>query len=257
MRSKPFRFLLLFSLLLLRPTAAAENGRLEKEQLRYPRVRAAAAEKESVLRERFRSRNLAFPPRAILLRAFKKEGQLELWAERTPRGAFVLVHTYGICATSGVLGPKRRAGDQQVPEGFYDLDWFNPQSNFHLSMHISYPNPADRILKTGENPGGDIFLHGDCVTIGCIPVTDAGIEELYWLAIRVKSGGAARLPIEIYPARLDPEGWRALYRSRADHPALLAFWKNLKDGYDYFEKHRRPPAVAVHTDGSYGFPDRP
>ena len=71
-----------------------------------------------------------------------------------------------------------------MPEGFYELDWFNPQSNFFLSLHINYPNASDRILGSRKNPGGDIFLHGSCASIGCIPITDDGIKEVIGLLSR-------------------------------------------------------------------------
>jgi murein L,D-transpeptidase YafK len=154
-------------------------GSFRQQQERFPRVRAAEKAKDSNLRALFESKGLPYPPKGLLLRAFKKEAQLDLWAGNDDHTPLKLVKTYRICATSGQLGPKRRFGDEQVPEGFYELDCFNPQSNFYLSMHISYPNAADRILKTLPNPGGDIFLHGNCVTIGCIPITDDGIKEVY------------------------------------------------------------------------------
>ena len=125
----------------------------------------------------------------MLFRAFKKEALLELWASEDAENSYALVHTYAICATSGVLGPKRKFGDIQVPEGFYELDWFNPQSNFFLSLHISYPNSADWILVSHANPGGDIFLHGNCVTIGCIPITDLFEKDHRALRITVASDG--------------------------------------------------------------------
>jgi murein L,D-transpeptidase YafK len=152
------------------------------EQMKFARVRNAAKDKDETLKQLFGSKGLSYPPKAILLRAFKKEAVLELWVENSS-GSYVLARNYSICATSGILGPKRRIGDGQVPEGFYELDWFNPQSNFFLSLHVSYPNAADRTLGSKQNPGGDIFLHGNCVTIGCIPITDHGIKEVYWLAV--------------------------------------------------------------------------
>ena len=144
-------------------TNAKQNsgGSLQQQQLRFPRVRAAKQEKDAVLRAMIEAKGLAYPPKAILLRAFKKESTLELWAASSEPGPYVLLKTYGICATSGVLGPKRRSGDAQVPEGFYDLDFFNPQSNFYLSMHINYPNAADSILGYRPNLGGTIYLHGN------------------------------------------------------------------------------------------------
>src|SRR5262249_39977186 len=127
---------------------AQQTGSFREQQEKFPRVRAAAEAKDATLRLLFQQKGLAYPPRNLLLRAFKKEAQLELWAGSDERSSLTLVKTYAICATSGHPGPKRRFGDEQVPEGFYELDWFNPQSNFYLSMHINYPNTSDRIFKT-------------------------------------------------------------------------------------------------------------
>ena len=200
------------------------------------------------------AKGLAYPPQAILLRAFKKEGLLELWGSESEAAPYVLLKSYRICATSGVLGPKRRYGDEQVPEGFYDLDWFNPQSNFFLSMHINYPNAADRILGFRANLGGDIFLHGNCASIGCIPITDDGIKEVYWLAVLVKDGGAKQLPIQIFPARMRKQGLRELAKTHLGQGGLIAFSENLKEGFDLFEKDHRLRSVRVAKDGRYEFP---
>src|SRR5262249_603930 len=144
-------------------------------------------------------------------------------------------------------------GDEQVPEGFYTLDWFNPQSNFHLSLHISYPNRSDRILGSRDNPGGNIFLHGNCVTIGCVPITDEGIKEGYWLAVLARSSGQKEIPMEIFPARLDDAGLDRLVPYYRDRPQLLAFWQNLQEGYRQFEREHRPPKVGVDSAGRYVF----
>ena len=228
---------------------------IEQEQLRFPRVRTARQEKDAAVRSIVEKKGLAYPPKAILLRAFKKEGVLELWGAESNSGPYVLLKSYGICATSGVLGPKRRFGDAQVPEGFYDLDWFNPQSNFFLSMHVNYPNAADRILGSRTNPGGDIFLHGNCASIGCIPITDDGIKEVYWLAVLVREDGAKHLPIQIFPARMTEPGFRELAKTHLGQAELVAFWENLKEGYDSFEKDHRLRSVRVTKDGRYEFLD--
>jgi murein L,D-transpeptidase YafK len=222
-------------------------------QWKYSRVRTASKEKDEVLRQRFKEKGLGYPPRAILLRAFKQEAALELWAADAEDQPYVLVHEYRICTSSGTLGPKRRFGDEQVPEGFYELDWFNPQSNFFLSLHINYPNASDRILGSHKNPGGDIFLHGNCASIGCIPITDEGIKEVYWLAVMVHNQNGQRLPIEIFPARLTDDGLKALATTHSNQPMLMAFWSNLKEGYDYFEENHRLPRVKTRPDGSYAF----
>src|SRR5262245_25810524 len=232
--------------------AAPSGVSFRAEQWRFPRVRTAAREKDEVVKQLLASKGIGYPPKAILLRAFKKEGELELWVERSG-GAFVLAKTYSICATSGILGPKRRYGDEQVPEGFYELDWFSPQSNFYLSLHVSHPNAADRILGSKQNLGGDIFLHGSCVTIGCIPVTDDGIKEIYWLAVLARNSGQVHVPIEIFPARLtaaELDQLASAHRTQAD---LVEFWMNLKKGYDFFEMHHQAPVVRVDGGGRYVF----
>jgi murein L,D-transpeptidase YafK len=135
------------------------------------------------------------------------------------------------------------------------LDWFNPQSNFFLSLHISYPNASDRILGSHQNPGGDIFLHGNCASIGCIPITDDGIKEVYWLAVLVHSQSQKHLQIHIFPARLTDDGLKALTATHSNQPTLLAFWSNLKQGYDLFEKNHRFATIKMRGDGTYEFID--
>jgi murein L,D-transpeptidase YafK len=233
---------------------AAPGGiSFREEQWKFPRVRTAAREKDKSLKQLFTQKGLAYPPHALLLRAFKKEGTLELWAENGTSGAYLLVKSYSVCATSGTLGPKRRFGDEQVPEGFYELDWFNPQSNFYLSLHVSYPNKSDRILGSRMNPGGDIFLHGNCVTIGCLPITDDGIKEVYWLAVLAKSSGQKHLPIQIFPARLTDRELDRLAREHRAEPQVVEFWTNLKAGFDYFEAHHRLANVRIDRGGKYAF----
>jgi len=253
---KTTKFALPLLLLLTIPSSSEEMESFRDLQWKYARVRIASKEKDEVLRQRFKERALTCPPRAILLRAFKKEALLELWAADTEDKSYVLVNEYRICTSSGILGPKRRFGDEQVPEGFYELDWFNPQSNFFLSLHISYPNTSDRILGSHQNPGGDIFLHGNCASIGCLPITDDGIKEVYWLAVQVRNLGRQHLPIHIFPARLTDDGLKALATTHPKQPALIAFWSNLKQGHDLFEKTHRLPIIKTRGDGTYEFVDK-
>ena len=154
------------------------NGSFREEQNRYPRVRAARNHAQPGLEELFKNAGLTYPPRRIFLRLFKLEAECELWAASQANGQLTKIKTYAICATSGELGPKRREGDGQVPEGFYHISAFNPWSSFHLSLKIDYPNASDHILSDRRRPGGDIFIHGSCVTIGCVPLRDGPIEEI-------------------------------------------------------------------------------
>lgn len=225
-------------------------GTFRDSQARYPRVRAARAAAQPRLEALFREAGLSYPPREIFLRAFKLEGEMELWARNGVSGPFVLVKTYPICASSGTVGPKRREGDLQVPEGFYHVSGFNPWSRFHLSLRVNYPNASDRILGHKPRLGGDIFIHGSCVTIGCLPLRDGPIEEVYLAAVDARDAGQARIPVHIFPCRLDGD-WRKLERESWRRPGLMDFWRNLKQGYDRFEKHRRVPRIKVDRNGRY------
>ncbi len=207
------------------------------------RVEAARAAKAQAIAAMFSASKVAYPPGELYLRAFKTEGELELWAG--PRGRpLTLVKSYRICASSGDLGPKRQFGDGQVPEGFYRINVFNPRSNFHLSLGVDYPNASDRILGRKGRLGGNIFIHGSCVTIGCIPIEDGPIEELYLIALEARVRGR-NIPVHIFPRRMDEAGLEALQQRAGPDAALLRFWRGLAPGYAAFEASRRPPRVTV------------
>ncbi|WP_224366039.1 L,D-transpeptidase family protein [Hyalangium versicolor] len=207
------------------------------------RVAAARQNRTHALSELFASAGLQYPPGELYLRAFKQERELEVWAGA--RGQpLVKVKTYPFCAASGELGPKRQQGDLQVPEGFYTIDLFNPWSDFHLSMRVSYPNESDRILG-GRPLGGAIMVHGDCVSIGCIAIQDDPIEELYVLTLDSRAKMGREVPIHIFPRRLDAEGMAALEKLPYATPSLVAFWRGLEPGWRLFEESHRPPRVSV------------
>jgi murein L,D-transpeptidase YafK len=221
------------------------------QQSKHSRVQAAMAEKESSIKSLFQQKKIPFPPARIFLRAFKREQKLELWVSRTTNGKFEFLKDYPFCSNSGTLGPKRQQGDGQIPEGFYYIDRFNPMSNFHLSLGVNYPNQSDKILGERGNLGGDIFIHGNCVTIGCIPITDELIKELYLIAVEVKSAGQSNIPVHIFPSKMDSKGTAQLEREFGSNADLWRFWMNLKEGYDYFERHNRLPAITVDKRGRY------
>lgn len=97
---------------------------------------------------------------------------------------FTLFKTYKVCALAGSLGLKRMEGDYQLPEGFYYINEFNPKSNYHLSLGINYPNASDKVLSDSYKPGGDIYIHGSCVTVGCIPVKDALLADTFFSTLQ-------------------------------------------------------------------------
>jgi len=225
----------------------------EKQQ-KYHRVREAREKTRAIRHKIFEEAGLTYPPARIFLRMFKYETEVELWAAESDTASFVLVKTYKMTSFSGQLGPKREQGDRQIPEGFYHIDVFNPFSNFHLSMKINYPNKSDRIRKTKADAGNLIFIHGNKVTIGCIPVGDKSIEQLYVIAVDTKSGGQEYIPVHIFPFRMDSEaGIKLMKREEVRKPELYAFWQEIKPGYDYFERRHRLPNIRINKAGVYSF----
>jgi murein L,D-transpeptidase YafK len=158
-------------------------------QKTFPRIYEAIVKKEDTLIKQFQEKKLAWPAKYIYLRSFKYDSQLEVWVKYAQNEKFKLFKTYKVCAMSGSLGPKRMQGDYQVPEGFYYVNEFNPKSVYHLSLGLNYPNSSDKVLADSLQPGGDIYIHGSCVTTGCIPITNQQIEELYILATYAKNAG--------------------------------------------------------------------
>jgi murein L,D-transpeptidase YafK len=188
----------------------------------------------------------------IYIRVFKYNKITEVWLKSKEQKEYKLFKTYDICSSSGELGPKRKQGDGQVPEGFYCVSAFNPYSNYHLSLGVSYPNASDKIIGK-NNLGGDIMIHGNCVTIGCIPLTDKYIEEVYILAVEAKNNGQQNIHIDIFPIKFDEKAMKLLTDKASQNVKLLDFWKNLKTGYDYFEQHKQCTAVTVDKSGKYIF----
>jgi hypothetical protein len=137
---------------------------------------------ESRLRPHFHTAQINFPPQELTLIGLKEEKQLELWAKNDE--GWKLIHTYPILAASGSAGPKLREGDRQVPEGMYRIAGLNPNSSYHLSMKLNYPNRIDRHyaeLEGRTEPGSNIFIQGKDLSIGCLAMGDSAIEELFVL----------------------------------------------------------------------------
>jgi len=220
----------------------------KKDQKRYPRVRGAYSEKDSVVKEYFAKKNITFSDFSIYLRAFKEERKIEVWAKNNSDSIYTYIKDYKICSSSGSIGPKRKYGDLQVPEGFYHIDRFNPYSNFHLSLGLNYPNTSDRILGEKGNLGGDIFIHGSCVTIGCLPITDDKIKELYIICVEAKNSGQEKIPVVVFPTELTDEKYSSVAASDTKNKDL---WFELKQAFDYFNKTKRLPKVVFLSTGRH------
>lgn len=229
-------------------------GPFSDAQRAYPRVRAATSNVSASLEAELRAAGAAWPTRGIYLRAFKAEGVVELWAAPASGSRWVKVRDFPICAGSGDLGPKRREGDGQVPEGFYSVAVFNPWSRFHLSLGIDYPNAVDRHRAAGDPPGGDIMIHGSCASIGCLPLQDGPIESVYVAAVAARDAGQRQIPVHIFPCRFEDPACRARLTAQPRH---AAFWAGLEPGYWAFSALGRPPVVQARPDGTYRLPRPP
>ena len=173
------------------------------------------------------------------------QGKLEAFVENSD-GEFILFKTWDICTHSGELGPKLKQGDGQSPEGFYFVspNRMNPFSSYHLSFNLGYPNDYDR---AHGRTGNYLMVHGDCVSIGCYAMTDAGIEEIYTLMQAALKGGQSFVRVHVFPFPMTEANLEA-YKDNAN----AEFWKNLRDGWDWFEDKQRPPNVNT-ADKHYVF----
>lgn len=227
-------------------------------QKTFPRPTEALQNKEDTLQKQFADKKLQWPAKYIYIRSFKYDSQLEVWVKNEVSAPFQLFKTYRVCALAGSLGPKRMEGDYQVPEGFYYISDFNPRSNYYLSLGINYPNLSDKILSDSLRPGSEIYIHGSCVTVGCIPITDQQIDELYILAAYAKDQGQDFIPVHIFPVRFNKDkSVKYLESLTKDDQALKKFADRLEDAFDYFEKYKQLPVVMVDTKGGYLINDVP
>ena len=222
------------------------------------RVKAAEVRLKEILPKRFADVDLSWPPKAVFLRCTKRSasgglGAVEVWAASDTKVPLTLVMSHPLCAISGALGPKRQEGDLQIPEGFYDISLLNPRSSYHLSMRVNYPNASDRIRGRTDNPkvrlGGDIMVHGNCVTIGCLPIQDEPIEEVY-LTVRTVFRPYRPVPIHIFPKPLDDVSLQALLATKPS-ASTAQLWRELAVGWQAFEASHRVPKVSVRKDGAY------
>lgn len=175
----------------------------------------------------------------IFIRVLKEEKTLEVFMKDRKSGKFILFRRYETAAMSGVLGPKLREGDFQVPEGFYyaSASSMRPDSNFHLALNCGYPNAYD---IAHQRTGTYIMIHGARASIGCVAMTDALIEEIYTLSAAALAGGQKLIRIHFFPFRMTADRMK-----REENNPWYPFWNNLKEGYDWFETQQIPPDAAV------------
>lgn len=208
--------------------------------------------KEDSLRAQFARAGLTWPAHEVYIRSFKYDSQLEVWVRNNDSDPFTLFKTYNVCVMAGSIGPKRIEGDYQVPEGFYYISQFNPRSEYHLSLKLDYPNESDNILSDPTKPGDGIYIHGNCVSVGCIPLQNDQIDEVYLIASAARLNGEAYVPVHVFPIRFNNPKSVAYYTKYSfDNVLLQHFISSLKPFYDYFENTHQVPLVGILKTGDY------
>ncbi len=223
------------------------------DQKRYERVKTALKEKQDFLDQKLKDNKLSFDNLNLIFIAYKDNDLLDIYAKTKHECSYKNILSYQVCSRSGQLGPKRKQGDGQVPEGFYHIDRFNPTSSFYLSLGLNYPNLADKRKSKGSNLGGDIFIHGSCVTIGCLPMTDNFIKEIYLLAVYARNNGQNKIPIYVFPFKMTEQNMTTYKAKNKNNKELISFWDNLKIGYDKFVKNSKELNIKVTENGDYTY----
>lgn len=182
------------------------------------------------LKDYFERAKLQYPPDKITLIGLKSEKTLELWIETGETA--ILLKKYAVLGASGGAGPKLVEGDCQVPEGIYRIESLNPNSHFHLSMKVNYPNEFDRVKAAADkrtNPGGDIFIHGNNLSVGCIAIGDEAIEEVFVLSARAIKNGikVIIMPFDMRIKENGPAGKNAA--AKALPPWIGELYSNIRN----------------------------
>ncbi|HZY36370.1 MAG TPA: murein L,D-transpeptidase family protein [Mucilaginibacter sp.] len=172
------------------------------------------------------------PGSALYIRIFKEEDNLKIWVKTGQHYQFF--KSYNICFFSGGLGPKLRKGDMKSPEGFYTVrpGQLNPFSSYYLAINIGYSNKVEQAKGC---TGDAIMIHGICASDGCYAMTNDGIEDIYTLVYEAFAGGQKTMHLDIFPFRMDDAHMKKYAGS-----SVIGFWRNLKPGYELFEKNHIP-----------------
>lgn len=236
-------------LLLAQPAPPADFLSYQKS---FKRVDDAFLHIESKLKQEFSEKSLPWPAKYMYIRSFKYDSELEVWVKQKPEEPYRRFKTFKVCALAGSLGPKRFEGDYQVPEGFYYINQFRPNSSYHLALGVNYPNASDRILSDQRRPGGEIYIHGSCVTVGCIPLTDPVIEELYVLAANTRAAGQDFIPLHVFPVKFKKDKSKEVVEAFLKiHPEYRPLAYNLEKVYYYFQTNKQLPNIVINSNGDY------
>jgi hypothetical protein len=184
----------------------------------------------------------------VFIRVFKEESELEVWMKSEHEPHYTLFKVLRLTFCAGKPGPKSREGDGQAPEGFYfaSSGSMRPETRHHLGIDLGFPNAYDQY---NGFTGSDLMIHGGVNAAGAFALSLKDMEEIYTVAEAGLEGGQKLLRINVFPFRMTDKRMDQAWKG---NPQCLDFWVNLKEGYDFFENVRLPPAVEV-VSGRYFF----
>ncbi|MCP4441309.1 MAG: hypothetical protein GY810_20580 [Aureispira sp.] len=218
------------------------------QQLQFLSVQNAYASHKTFVQKLLMQQGINSFEIDLYLRAFKDESEMEIWAKPKKDKTFRLLTTYHFYKGMTELGPKQREGDWQVPEGCYFIDYFNPHSDYILSLRINYPNAVDSIRNAHEaQMGSAICIHGNVASVGCLAMTDLRIPMIYILATEAMDNGQTQIPVHIFPYRMTTANQ---YRINPGYPQNHDFWRSLEIIYKEFERTKNQPKTK-NSNGLY------
>jgi murein L,D-transpeptidase YafK len=218
------------------------------DQLKFSRVKQAYLEKKPIITEKLQFMDLEMNDFEVMIKVYKYEQKVKIYVKKKAEARWREYKSYPFNCTSGELGPKRAQGDYQIPEGYYHIMHFNPYSNFFLSLGVSYPNKADKLNSDAHDKGGAIYMHGGCATIGCIPIEDGPIKEVYIMSVLGKDNGQSRVPIHIFPFEYSDAKMSTAIKNFPEHQL---FWENIYEIEKRFDSTNIVPSVGINNDGYY------
>lgn len=243
--------LLIISFYLFILLSGMTSGTSREKEMNFTRVREAYTDKGKTVDKNLAAHSISRDSLRIYLRAFKTEKIIELWAKNISDNTFILVKEFPICDMSGFVGPKRRYRDLQVPEGFYRISGLNPFSKYYLSMKINYPNASDSTRGIRGHLGNNIFIHGSCISSGCLAITNERIKELYVYCIEAYNSGQEEIKITIFPAKLNDAKYSGLISNFSRDKDKTSLWTDLKKSYDLFNQTGLQPEIKFLPDGTH------
>jgi murein L,D-transpeptidase YafK len=257
--SRSLRTVILFGLVgLFGAAALAANSKVPS------RIAGALDHHQAALTKELSEKGLELGS-PIFIRAFKsggnteelgplgKSARIEVWI-KSRQGQYEHFRSYPICAISGKLGAKLKEGDLQVPEGVYSIrpEGMNPQSAFHISYDVGFPNAVDRARGA---TGSQIRVHGKCQSWGCLALGKSSdeheIETLTVLIHYAWQNGQREIPFHIFPFPMSDQNLVENLREHArESSSLERYWTELKPVYDAFEESHVPPSINQ-SNGRY------